>query len=100
MVISFAPYSAEAVRVAEAAKEAGAKLIALTDSAVAPIALKADHCILFSHESTSFFPSMAAATAVAESLIELVISIDDDKAVKRIEQAEEALHRTGAYVAK
>ncbi len=100
VVVSFAPYSAEAVRVAEVAKEAGARLIALTDSAVAPIALKADHCLLFSHDSPSFFPSMAAATAVAESLIELVISIDDDHAVKRLEVAEGQLHRTGAYVSR
>lgn len=100
VVVSFAPYSAEAVRVAEAARAAGAKLIALTDSAVAPIALQADHCILFSHESPSFFPSMAAATAVAESLIELVISIDDERAVKRLEQVEESLHSTGAYVSR
>jgi DNA-binding MurR/RpiR family transcriptional regulator len=98
VVISFAPYSAEAVRVADAAKRAGSKLIVLTDSVVAPIALKADHTILFSHESPSFFPSMAAATAVAESLIELVISIDDEKAVKRLEIAERDLHRTGAYL--
>ncbi|MFL9926402.1 MurR/RpiR family transcriptional regulator [Herbaspirillum lusitanum] len=98
VVISFAPYSAEAVRVADAASAAGGKLIALTDSAVSPIALKADHTILFSHESPSFFPSMAAATAVAESLIELVISMDDGKAVKRLELAEQDLHRTGAYV--
>ncbi|WP_211462792.1 MurR/RpiR family transcriptional regulator [Collimonas silvisoli] len=98
VVISFAPYSAEAVRVADAAKLAGSKLIALTDSVVAPFALKADHTILFSHDSPSFFPSMAAATAVAESLIELVISIDDEKAVKRLEIAERDLHRTGAYL--
>lgn len=100
IVVSFAPYSTEAVRVAEAAKQAGAKLIALTDSAVAPIALKADHCILFSHESPSFFPSMAAATAIAESLIELVISIDDEHAVTRLELAESDLHSTGAYIAR
>jgi len=100
LVVSFAPYSAEALRVATAASENGAKLIVLTDSTVAPIALKADHCLLFSHESTSFFPSMAAAIAVAESLIEMVISIDDDHAVERLELAENILHRTGAYVAK
>lgn len=98
VVISFAPYSAEAVKVSEAAKAAGCKLIVLTDSAVAPIALKADHTLIFSHDSPSFFPSMAAATAVAESLIELVISIDDKDAVKRLEMAERDLHRTGAYL--
>jgi DNA-binding MurR/RpiR family transcriptional regulator len=98
VLISFAPYSAEIVRVAEAAKQAGAKLVALTDSAVSPIALKADHTILFSHESPSFFPSMSAAVAVAESLVELLISLEDEPAIKRLEDAEEALHRTGAYI--
>lgn len=98
IAISFAPYSAEIVRVAEAAKNAGAKLIALTDSVVAPIALKADHTILFSHESPSFFPSMSAAVAVAESLIGLIISLDDDQAVRRLEEAEEALYTAGTYL--
>jgi Transcriptional regulators len=40
IVISFAPYSVEAARVAEAALEKGSKLIAITDSAVSPIALE------------------------------------------------------------
>ncbi|CAH2785958.1 MAG: Transcriptional regulator, RpiR family [uncultured Paraburkholderia sp.] len=68
VVISFAPYSVEAARVAEAALEKGSKLIAITDSAVSPIALNAEKVLIFSHESPSFFPSLVAATAITESL--------------------------------
>lgn len=39
MVISFAPYSRQAIRVAEAAKAAGCKLNTLADSEASPIAL-------------------------------------------------------------
>ncbi len=55
LVISFAPYSQEVIRVANAAREAGCKVVALTDSSVAPIALAADCTLLFSVESPSFF---------------------------------------------
>ncbi|TCG05052.1 hypothetical protein BZM27_36565 [Paraburkholderia steynii] len=65
VVISFAPYSREAARVAEAAREQGSKLVAITDGAVAPIAAPgADEVLLFTHDSPSFFPSLVAASAI------------------------------------
>ncbi len=98
IVISFAPYSVEAVRVAEAALEKGSKLIAITDSAVSPIALNADKVLIFSHESPSFFPSLVAATAIAESLVAHLLALEGAGAVEQLEQAERSLHAKGAYV--
>jgi DNA-binding MurR/RpiR family transcriptional regulator len=37
VVVSFAPYSSEARRAAATARKAGARIIAMTDSVVAPI---------------------------------------------------------------
>ncbi|WP_042303508.1 MurR/RpiR family transcriptional regulator [Paraburkholderia kururiensis] len=98
VVISFAPYSVEAVRVAETALEKGSKLVAITDSAVSPIALNADKLLIFSHESPSFFPSLVAATAIAESLVAHLLALEGAGAVEQLEQAERSLHAKGDYV--
>lgn len=97
VVISFAPYSREARVVAQAAREAGARVIALTDSALAPIALCADAILRFSAASPSFFPSTVAGMAVAESLLEILASRGGDRAVRHIEEAEQQLFASGAY---
>jgi DNA-binding MurR/RpiR family transcriptional regulator len=98
IVVSFAPYSVEAARVAEAALEKGSKLIAITDSAVSPIALNAAKVLIFSHESPSFFPSLVAATAIAESLVAHLLALEGTGAVQELERAEQSLHAKGAYV--
>lgn len=98
VVISFAPYSVEAVRVAETALEKGSKLVAITDSAVSPIALNADKLLIFSHESPSFFPSLVAATAIAESLVAHLLALEGAGAVEQLERAERSLHAKGDYV--
>jgi DNA-binding MurR/RpiR family transcriptional regulator len=98
IVISFAPYSMEAARVAEAALEKGSKLIAITDSAVSPIALNADKVLIFSHESPSFFPSLVAATAISESLVAHLLALEGSDAVSQLEIAERSLHAKGAYI--
>jgi len=68
VVISFAPYSREARLVAEAASRAKSQVIAITDSAMAPIARRADETVVFSVTSPSFFPSLVGGISVAESL--------------------------------
>jgi DNA-binding MurR/RpiR family transcriptional regulator len=99
VVVSFAPYSVEALRAAQAAVERGAKLVALTDSAVSPIALNADHTLIFSHESPSFFPSLVAASALSEMLVAHLLALEGKDAIANLQQAETALHSQGAYAA-
>jgi len=98
IVISFAPYSTEAVRVAEAVLARGSQLIAMTDSAVSPIALNAAKVLVFEHESPSFFPSLLAATALAESLVAHLLALEGAGAVARLEEIERTLNARGAYV--
>lgn len=98
MVISFAPYSREALQVAKAAKAAGAKVLALTDSVASPLSLIADETLLFSIRSPSFFPSIAAGVAVTEALLELLASRAGPSVVKKIDQTEAGLFESGAYV--
>jgi DNA-binding MurR/RpiR family transcriptional regulator len=99
IVVSYAPYSVEAARVAQAAHEQGSRLVAITDSAVAPVALNADKVLIFGHDSRSFFPSMIGATAIAESLVAHLLALEGDGAVAALEKAETELYGKGAYVA-
>jgi DNA-binding MurR/RpiR family transcriptional regulator len=98
LVISFTPYSREALQAARAAKAAGCRIVAMTDSAASPISLIADETILFAIESPSFFPSVTAAIALTESLLELLASRAGRAGVKRIHQIENELFKSGAYV--
>lgn len=98
VVISFAPYSKEALAVIEAAKAAGARIIALTDSSASPLALATDTAVLFAVGSPSFFPSVAAAVAVTEALLEILVADAGAEAVARINRAEKYLFDSGAYL--
>ena len=98
LVASFAPYSREALQVAQAGRAAGCRIVALTDSPASPLALLADACLLFSIASPSFFPSIAAGMALTEALVELLASRAGKSVVKRIGEAERQLLATGAYL--
>ncbi|MEJ8855332.1 MurR/RpiR family transcriptional regulator [Variovorax robiniae] len=98
VVVSFAPYSREALQVAEAAKAAGCRIVAITDSAASPLSLLADETILFAIHSPSFFPSVTSGFAVTEALVELLASRAGKTVVKRIDAAEAQLFQTGAYL--
>lgn len=97
VAISFAPYSTESAAVIEAARAVGAHVIALTDSSASPLALAADVAVLFSATSPSFFPSVAAAVAATEALLELLVADASGAAAQQIGLAEQQLHDSGAY---
>jgi DNA-binding MurR/RpiR family transcriptional regulator len=97
VVISFAPYSREALQVAEAARSAGCRVVAITDSPASPLSLLAEETILFAIHSPSFFPSVTSGFSVTEALVELLASRAGRTVVKRIERAEAQLFQTGAY---
>ena len=98
VAIGFAPYSREALLSAQAAKAAGCRVIAITDSPVSPLSLLADVTLLFAIGSPSFFPSISAGVAVTEALLELLASRAGKDVVKRIDQAETQLFESGAYL--
>ena len=98
LVISFAPYSREPMQVINTAKSAGARVIALTDSNASPLALAADVAVLFAASSPSFFPSITAAIAVTEALLELLVADAGDGAAQKIDEAEQQLFSTGGYL--
>jgi DNA-binding MurR/RpiR family transcriptional regulator len=98
VVASFAPYSREALLVADHVRAAGAALVALTDSGASPLARKAQVLLQFEVASPSFFPSVAAGVALTEALLERLVADGGDSVVRRIEKVEHGLFDSGIYV--
>ncbi|HLZ06036.1 MAG TPA: MurR/RpiR family transcriptional regulator [Bradyrhizobium sp.] len=99
VVIGFMPYSTASVESARAAHGAGASLIAITDSLMAPMAEGADHLLLYeSASSPGFFPSLTGAIAIAQSLAAVTFSLGGADAKKRLEATEARLVAMSQYV--
>lgn len=98
LLTSFAPYSRESLNVLNAARQAGATIIAITDSPVSPLAQAADCTLLFSIDSPSFFPSVVSGMGLAECLLAMLVARHGRDAVNKIENAERYLIESGAYV--
>ncbi len=98
VIIGFAPYSRETLQVLDAAKRAGAKVVALSDSPLSPLAQQADSRLYFSTESPSFFPSVVSGISIAECLLAMLVARHGSEAVERIEKTERWLFESGAYV--
>ncbi len=68
LVISFAPYADETIAVAKMATERGARLIAITDSRMSPLAKLAQVTLVVQDNSTFGFRSLNSTMGLAQSL--------------------------------
>jgi DNA-binding MurR/RpiR family transcriptional regulator len=98
VAIGFKPYSRELGPVVETARRRRTSIVALADSMAAPIAQHADVTLRFSIESPSFFPSIAAAVAVAEALAATMLARRGAAAAARVRNTEADLRALGAYL--
>lgn len=94
---SFRPYARETVLGAEVAADEGASIIAVSDSVVSPIALRAKHVLAVENSSPSFFNSIVPAMSVVQALVAAVIADGGEEALDAISAAEEQLARFNAY---
>ena len=68
VAISFSPYAEETVAAAQLAVQRGAKLIALTDSRMSPLARDAQVALIVQDNSTFGFRSLTSTMGLAQSL--------------------------------
>ena len=68
IAISYRPYAEETVRVAKEALKRGARLIAITDSRMSPLARDAQVAFIVEDNSTLGFRSLSSTMGLAESL--------------------------------
>lgn len=98
VVMSVSPYTRNAVAAAEAAAQAGATIVALSDSTVSPLAKFTDHLLVAATDTPSFFHSLTAASATVEALLALLANRGGDDAVAAIARTQARLAAMGVYV--
>jgi DNA-binding MurR/RpiR family transcriptional regulator len=94
---SFAPYARETVEIVEAAYRRGAGVVAITDSKLSPLAMKATVSLEVGSRSTSFFQSFVGAVSVAQLLVTLLIAQGGKKTLEALAESEEQLQEFSAY---
>ncbi|MFK0297375.1 MurR/RpiR family transcriptional regulator [Streptomyces sp. NPDC090442] len=83
------------VRTAQAARERGATVCAITDSATTTLARTAHHVLTVPAEGTAFFPSLTAALALAQALCAQLATHRPEYTTERLRRAEELWERFG-----
>ena len=97
VAVSIAPYTRATVEAVEVAEKRGATILALTDSAVSPIARTARHILLFQTSGPSFFSTLIGALALAELLVARLAASGGRSVIARLERTDDALREAGAY---
>jgi DNA-binding MurR/RpiR family transcriptional regulator len=97
VAISQSPYARLTVDAVASARRQGARVIALTDSRLAPIARDAEHVLLFGGASNSFIHSTSGALALAETLLAVVARRGGDAVRSYLEMRQRRLDAERAY---
>jgi DNA-binding MurR/RpiR family transcriptional regulator len=100
LAITVDPYNRETVETARYAKSRGARVVAITDSDLSPLAAFADRSILIRTESPSFFHTMSPAFAVAECLAALVAARRGKETLFALAESEQQLAAFNTYIVK
>lgn len=100
VAVGQSPYSRQTVELAKAAAQRGIKVLALTDSALGPLAQVADTSLLFDAESPSFFHSLTGAQATAEALVATVAARGGEAVMRRLVAMEQRLAQAQSYIDK
>jgi DNA-binding MurR/RpiR family transcriptional regulator len=97
LAVSVRPYTRLTLDYAKYAAGRGVAVVALTDSALSPLARSAKQSIVISTESPSFFHAMTAAFAAAEVLAALLAAQGGPRALAAIARSDRELHELGAF---
>ncbi|POR51932.1 MurR/RpiR family transcriptional regulator [Bosea psychrotolerans] len=92
VLFGFDPYSRDGLLCAEAAADAGAKVVAIVDRPDAPVAEGAAAVLTFGTDSSGFFPSLTGCIALVQALAATLYSRAGDA-------GREQLRRTEARIA-
>lgn len=98
LAVSVKPYVGHTIEAAKFARAQGARIVAVTDSEMSPLARLADAAILVHTETPSFFHTMAPAFAAVECLAALVAARRGPAALAELEASERQLAAFDTYV--
>lgn len=97
LAMTFHPFRTDVIDAAQRAKDAGATLIAISDSRTSPIVTAADHAFITATGSPQFFTSLVAAQAFLEALIAFMVAEADPSIVANIEAFHRLRYESGVY---
>ncbi|NVK17314.1 MAG: MurR/RpiR family transcriptional regulator [Methylocystaceae bacterium] len=97
LAMSVSPFSRETVRAVTYARNRGAGILTISDSEITPMDGEGTASLVARNESMTFFPSMTANMALAESLIAIMISKGGEDLLKEVAQSKAQLDEFDAY---
>jgi len=97
LVVGFSRYTRATVHAAEHAAARGARVIAITDSRLSPLAAAADHVLVVAKESPSFFGSLVGALALVQAIIAGLVAHAGHDALGRLAESEAHLDAFDTY---
>jgi DNA-binding MurR/RpiR family transcriptional regulator len=95
--VSFRPYTRTTILAAEYAMSHGCPIVAMTDSELSPLNLRAAHTIFVDPSAPSFFDSIVEPLTVIEALLALLMARGGQTAIANLKNSEDQLSRFGAY---
>lgn len=97
LAISISPYALHTLELAEAAREKGIGIVAITDSEVSPLVAISEQVVLVPTESQTFFHTLTPALAVSEVLCGLIASHNRAAALEELKRADRHLSSMNTY---
>lgn len=97
LVLTKSPYARRSIEAARIAKQAGARVIAITDGVHSPVIPLAGVSFIVSTDSPNFFPSHAATLVLFEALLGMVVRRRGKSAQARIAAVESVNRSHGEY---
>lgn len=98
VIFSYEPYALDAVSAARYARTQGMQIVAVTDSAVSPIASQAAASVVVPNTTPAFFPSVLPAMSIAQTLVALLIAEGGQDSLSEIERSEMQLKEFSVYL--
>jgi DNA-binding MurR/RpiR family transcriptional regulator len=95
--ISFRPYTRTAIIAADYAASHSCPVVAMTDSEVSPLNLRAAHTIFVDPSTPSFFESIAAPVTVIAAMLGLLVARGGETAIANVRISEDQLNKFDAY---
>lgn len=100
LAVTADPYVRETTETARYVKSRGARVVAVTDSDLSPLAGIADRSILVGTETPSFFHTMTPAFAAVECLAALVAARRGKETLSALAESEQQLAAFDTYIVK
>lgn len=98
VLFGFAPYSRDSLLAARAAAKVGARVLAVMDSAAAPVAEGAEVVLTYGTPTAGFFPSLTACISLVQALAALLYARAGAEGHERLRQAEGRIATHTAYL--